>query len=101
VGGRCADLFILAALSALLATMIWSIVWFAGFYNLRLAHRLEIEVYYKHIGAHTQRILDTWVNQLIAQVCECLISRMFGLKSPPEGTQGQGSDSESALDGLL
>ncbi|PVH89910.1 hypothetical protein DL98DRAFT_647593 [Cadophora sp. DSE1049] len=100
VGGRYADRFILAAVSALLTTMIWSIIWVAGFYNLGLAQRLEIGVYDERIGAFTKRIFDTWINQLVAQVCESLISRAIGSNSLPEGTKRQGGDVEAARPGL-
>ncbi|KAH6723949.1 hypothetical protein BKA61DRAFT_18727 [Leptodontidium sp. MPI-SDFR-AT-0119] len=101
MGGRYADRFILAAVSTLFTTMIWSVVWVVCFHNLGLAQRLEVGEYDEHIGAFTKRIFETWINQLITHVCESLISRLVGSNSLPTGLKQHAGDVESVpADGL-
>ncbi|KAG4442655.1 hypothetical protein IFR05_001840 [Cadophora sp. M221] len=99
MGGRYADRFILAAVSTLFMTMVWSVVWVVCFHNLGLAQRLEVGEYDEHIGAFTKRIFETWINQLITHVCESLISRIVGSNTLPSGLKQHAGDAESVSTG--
>ena len=99
MGGIYADPINLAAVSTLLATIMWPVVWVTGF-NLGLAHRLEIGVYDERIGACTNRIFDTWIKQLAAQLCQSLVSRTTGRTILPVDTNRSASDVEGVRGGF-
>ncbi|KAH7342959.1 hypothetical protein BKA65DRAFT_478828 [Rhexocercosporidium sp. MPI-PUGE-AT-0058] len=101
IGGRYADRFILAAVSTLLTTMVWSVIWVVCFHNLGLAQKLEAGEYDEHIGAFTKRIFETWINQLITHACESLVSRVIGSNGLQTEMKKQAGDVESVPEGGL